>query len=224
VGADEKTMRPLGERRSVAEEAAARMREAILSGVYEQGERLSDSRIAEELGTSRGPIREALKLLQAEGLVVQKPNRGAFVISPSAEDMRDTCELRVALESHAARLLAARRSPEDVAVLRAVADAFDAAVASGDRLAVSQADKDFHERLCLLSGSRRLYDVFVRDVQNVLGFFGLDAEAYQPLSEMGREFRPLLAAIERGDQDLAASLVADHIRRATELLAARMEL
>ena len=101
-------MRPIDARRSIGEIAAEHIREAILDNVYSRGERLIDSRIAAELGTSRGSIREALKLLQTQGLVVQKAHRGTFVISPSAEDIRDTCELRVALETHAVRLLALR--------------------------------------------------------------------------------------------------------------------
>lgn len=214
-----KTMRPLGTRLSIAEAAAERIREAILSGTYRQGQRLSDMHIAEELKTSRGPIREALKLLQAEGLVVQKqPHRGIFVTSVSADDMRDTSELRVALESHAVRVLAARPRDTNLSALYGIVDKIDKAAVDGNELRVSQFDRDFHDALCQLGGGRRLHEVFEREVLNTLSLFGLDARAYRPISDMGREFRPLLEAIQAGDGDRAAHLIEAHVRRACSLL------
>lgn len=213
------TMRPLGTRRSIAEVAAERIREAILSGAYAQGERLSDMRIAAELETSRGPIREALKLLQAEGLVVQKqPHRGIFVTSVTADDMRGSCELRVALESHAVRVLAAQPRKADLSALYELVDEMDNAAADGDELRVSQLDWEFHDTLCLLGGGRRLHEVYAREVLNTLGLFGLDRRAYHPISDMGQEFRPLLEAIQTGEEDAAARLIDVHVRRACSLL------
>ena len=218
-----KAIRPLDKRLPIAEVAAGRIREAILGGVYRQGERLSDSRIAEELGTSRGSIREALMLLQAQGLVVQKPHKGTFVISLSAADMRDTYELRVALECHAVRMLSRHHSEADLSALRRILDKIERDAEVGDQLGVSQLDRDFHEHLSLLSGSRRLHEVFDREVLSMLGFFVYDGQAYDPLSEMAREFRSLLRAIEAGDENEAARLIESHVRRATDLLSERVE-
>jgi len=223
MGRPKKTMRPLDNRLSIAEAAADRIREAILRGTYRQGERLSDLHIAEELETSRGPIREALKLLQAQGLVIQKPNRGTFVTRVSADDIRDTCELRVALESYAVRALARQPREADLLALRRLLDKMDRAAAHGDKLRVSQLDRDFHDLLCFLGGGRRLHEVYEREVLNALGFFGVDAQAYQPISDMGIEFWPLLEAIEAGDGDRAARLIEAHVRRACSLLSRGLE-
>jgi DNA-binding GntR family transcriptional regulator len=217
-----KRMRPIDARRSIGEIAAEHIREAILDNVYTQGERLIDSRIAAELGTSRGSIREALKLLQTQGLVVQKAHRGTFVISPSAEDIRDTCELRVALETHAVRLLALR--PEvDLSALRALVDRMDAAAASEAYAVISQCDREFHDDLCRMSGSQRLHDVYVREVLGLLGFFAVDAGSSRHAPRMGVEFRPLLEAIEAGDGEAGARLIEVHIRRSTDRLANRIK-
>jgi DNA-binding GntR family transcriptional regulator len=216
-------MRPLEERRSVVEAAAERIREAILEGVYGQAEKLSDSRIAQELGVSRGSIREALKLLQAQGLVVQKPNRGAYVTAVTAADIREAYELRAALESHAARLLAARHCAADLALLRRLVAEMEAAARNGDQLAVSQLDREFHQSLFALAGNRRLREVFDREILNTVGFFAVDAQAFRPLSDMGREFRALVEAIADADEDAAARLIAAHVRRATDLLAEQIE-
>jgi DNA-binding GntR family transcriptional regulator len=213
-----KTMRPLGTRLSIADAAAQRIREAILSGAYKQGQRLSAMHIAAELETSRGPIREALKFLQAEGLVIQKqPHGGTFVTSVTGDDLRDSCELRVALESHAVRALAAQPREADLSALYKLVDEMDKAVADGDELKVSQLDRDFHDTLCLLAGSRRLHEVYEREVLNTLGMFGLDARVYQPISTMGQEFRPLLEAIQASDGDGATRLIDTHVRRACRL-------
>lgn len=215
-------MRPLGARRSIGEIAADHIREAILDNVYGRGERLIDSRIAAELGTSRGSVRDALKLLQTQGLVVQKAHRGTFVISPSAEDIRDSCEIRVALETHAVRLLT-RRPKVDLSSLRGLVDRMDAAAASGTDAVVSQCDRDFHATLCRMCGSQRLREVYEREVSGLLGFFAVDAGASQPPPHMGVEFRPLLEALESGDGEAAALLIEAHIRRSTDLLANRIE-
>ena len=223
MSTDGKTLRPLEGRSTIAEAAAERVREAILSGVYRQGQRISDSHLAEELGVSRGSTREALKLLQAQGFVVQRPNRGTYVWSPSADDIRGLCELRVALESHSARLLAAHHSETDLRTLRRLVDKLDEASAGNDQVAASRLDKAFHEHLCRLCHNARLWEAFDREVLTLLGFFGVDAETYQPLTEMGLELRPLCDAIETGNADEAARLIETHIRRSTAAMASHVE-
>src|SRR5712692_2244847 len=98
---------PLDARRSLVEEAAELLRQEILSGRFRQGEHLVETKIAEQLRVSRGPVREAFKLLRAEGLVEEEPRRGTFVVSLSARDATEIYELRAAIEGRAAHLLAA---------------------------------------------------------------------------------------------------------------------
>src|SRR5207302_1577163 len=88
----------------LAEQIVELIRGRILSGDFVSGERLVETRLAADLGTSRGPIREALKQLAAEGLVREEPRRGTFVAAPTLEDARDLYDLRAAIEARAARL------------------------------------------------------------------------------------------------------------------------
>ena len=220
---DGKTIRPLEERQTVAEAAAERVREAILSGVYSQGQRVSDSRLAEELGVSRGSTREALKMLQVQGFLVQRPNRGTYVWSPSPADIRESCEVRVAIETHAARLLATDHSEADLAVLADLVEQLELQEEADDQVAASQIDKTFHETLIRLCKNARLVDVYEREVATMLGFFGVDAEAYRPLTEMGRELRPLCDAIAKANAETAADLIEAHVRRSTAIMASHVE-
>jgi DNA-binding GntR family transcriptional regulator len=208
---------------SVSEAVAERIREAILGGDLEPGQRLSDLHIAEELKISRGSVREALRLLQAQGLVVQKPHKGTFVATMSAEDLRKVCELRVALETHAARMLASKNGNNGLPTLRRVLSELEQAADKGLQLRVSQLDRDFHDLVCRFAGDALVYEVYEREVLKTLEFYALDSEAYQPISVMGRELRPFLDAIEAGDGRLAAELLETHIRRGSNLLSEGLE-
>ena len=213
---------PIDDRASVAQKAADRIREAILKGNLTPGGRLSDAQIAMDLQTSRGPIREALRLLEAEGLVVRRAGHGAFVVEVSPEDMRKRHELRVALECHAVRLLAERRTVEDVSILRDICGKMNRALDADDPLEVSKADKEFHERVCRLTGDHCLYEVLEREVLNLF-IFGFDSQ-YGPDWDMGREFPSLVDAIEAADGESAAKLMQEHLNRANELLPAHVEV
>ncbi len=104
-------LQPLEAPRSLAEDAADRIREQILGGGFRQGEHLVEARIAEQLNVSRGPVREAFKLLRAEGLLLEEPRRGTFVVSLAPNDVREIYGLRAAIEGRAARILATTQGP-----------------------------------------------------------------------------------------------------------------
>ena len=100
------------------EEAADQIREEILAGRLGQGERLVEVRIADALNISRGPVREAFKLLRAEGLLNEEQNRGTYVVQLSSDDVREIYDLRAAIESRAAKLLARSGRPADLEAIR----------------------------------------------------------------------------------------------------------
>lgn len=216
---DRTTLEPLTAPRSLAEDAADRIREQILSGGFGQGEHLVEAKIAEQLAISRGPVREAFKLLRAEGLLKEEPRRGTFVVSMSADDVRDIYGLRAALESRAAGTLARERDPGTVGKLGALADAIDAAVATDDPAAVSRADLAFHQGLCELSGNARIVEVFDRYVPTLRALLRLDGDVLGSLEEVSRQHRPLVEAIAAGEEDKAARLFAAHAEIAGDLIA-----
>jgi GntR family transcriptional regulator, gluconate operon transcriptional repressor len=212
-------LRPLEVPRSLAEDAADRIREQILAGGFAQGEHLVEAKIAEQLNISRGPVREAFKLLRAEGLLTEEPRRGTFVVSLTAQDVRDIYGLRAALEGRAARLLARSQDPSALARLRALADDIDRAVIVGDGIAVSRADLAFHEGLCELCGNSRVYEVFMRYVPTLRGLLRLDEQVLHSLEEISHQHRPFVEAIESGDEERAARLLSLHAEEAGDLIA-----
>ena len=198
------TLSPLDAPRSLAEDAADRIREQILSGGFGQGEHLVEAKIAQQLHVSRGPVREAFKLLRAEGLVEEEPRRGTFVVTLSSVDVREIYGLRAAIEGRAARLLASKRDPAAVAELATMLERIEKAVAGADAAEVFRRDLEFHDGLCRLSGNERLHEVFVRYVPMLRALLRLDERVYASLDEVAMQHRPLLKAIESGDADAAA--------------------
>ena len=219
MGEPPATLRPLEAPRSLTEDAADRIREQILAGGFKQGEHLVEAKIADQLNISRGPVREAFKLLRAEGLLNEEPRRGTFVVSLTAQDVRDIYGLRAALEGRAARLIARSQDPDSLARLRALADDIDRAVASGDAIEVGRADLAFHEGLCELCGNSRIHEVFMRYVPTLRGLLRLDEQVLRSLDEITQQHRPFVDAIEAGDEETAARLLNEHSEQAGELIA-----
>jgi GntR family transcriptional regulator, gluconate operon transcriptional repressor len=213
------SLAPLSAPRSLAEDAADRIREQILAGGFRPGEHLVEAKIAEQLAISRGPVREAFKLLRAEGLLKEEPRRGTFVVSLSADDVREIYGLRAALEGRAARMLARRRDPGALERLRSLADEIDAAVKAGSPARVSRADLAFHQALCQLSGNARIVEVFDRYVPTLRGLLQLDELVLRSLDEVSSQHRPLLQAIEAGDEEAAAAAFEAHSEEAGDLIA-----
>ena len=195
------------------------LRERILAGDLVSGDRLVEARIAQQLGISRGPLREALKQLAADGLVREEPRRGTFVATPTAEDVRDAYDLRVAIEGKAVRLVIANQERGALDALRRAADGVTAAGESADLRKLVQADYDFHETLCRVSGNRRLLDAFVRNASVLRILLRLEEERfYRSFDEVAEQHRELFAAVEAGDASRAEAMVTEHLESARDRL------
>ncbi len=209
-------LRPLRAQRSLAEDTADVLREQILGGGFRHGEHLVEARIAHQLRVSRGPVREAFKLLRSEGLVDEEPRRGTFVVTLSSADVREVYDLRAAIESRAAARLARVGDPAIAAELRGLIDGLARAAAAGDRRAVSRGDLAFHEAICRLSGNSRLHAVFVRHAPALHALLRLDDHLYPSLEVIADQHRPIVDAIEAGDAARAAEACTHHCEEAAE--------
>ena len=121
------------------------LRQAILKGELKPGERLMEIQLAERLGVSRTPIREAIRKLELEGLVLMIPRKGAEVAKISARSLRDVLEVRRALEELAIELACQRMSEEDVGNLQKAQEDFKKAIAEGDAMKIAETDEHYHD-------------------------------------------------------------------------------
>ena len=204
-------MKAIAARPSLSTEVASVIRREILAGRLKAGEHLVESSFAATLGVSRAPVREALKLLRAEGLVGEEPNRGARVISLTEVDVREIYDLRAGLEARAARLLARAHRAEDAAALRHLVEDIVQAAAEDDARATYAADLVFHTTLLELTGNRRLLESFSRSVPVLRALIPLDESSYPSLSDVAQEHWRLVQAIEAGDEEAAARYAEEHV-------------
>ena len=216
-------MRPLNSPRLLAEDAAASIRTAILTGQLKPGERLVEATVARQLNVSRGPVREALKLLGAEGLVQDEPRRGAFVLSLTTLDVREIYDLRAALEARAAKRVTEAAKPASLRALRKAYTDMQKLAEKGDVTTFARADLKFHETICALSGNERLLAMFLRYVPLLYSLIKLDEFLYSSMDEVAEDHVPMLEAVESGDAELAARLFEEHADRAQNLVVSYLE-
>ncbi len=204
--------------RRLVEDAADILRDRILAGVLVKGTHLVEAKIAAQLNVSRGTVREAFSILAAEGLIVEGSRRGAFVVSLTEADVREIYDVRAAVEGRAAQLIVRRGRPSDLAELEGIVGAMEIAARAGDRATVRRQDLEFHERVCLLSGNRRLHEVFLRHVPAVQTLIRHDDRLLAGEATTAQH-RPLLDALRSGDPEAAGRAFQQHCDEARDLVA-----
>lgn len=208
--------------RSAGAAAAELIRSAIVDGRLEPGQRLKEGELARELGISRTPIREALLVLQTEGLIDAAPNRGATVRAYDADDLDDLYQLRAVLEGFAARLAAIRIGPGDLAELRTSCDRFVALRAEADVADLVAENVRFHAVVLAAAGSDRLSGMVEKVVQLPLVYRSY--HWYSPEQKLISEHyhRQLTAALTARDAERAERVMIEHVLEARDFLVARL--
>lgn len=135
------------------------LRQAILKGELAPGERLMEIQLAERLGVSRTPIREAIRKLELEGLVLMIPRKGAEVAKISEKSLRDVLEVRRSLEELAIELACQRMAEDEVKLLEEAQLAFREAVNKGDAMAIAESDERYHDIIYYGTGNARLVQI-----------------------------------------------------------------
>ena len=200
---------------SVVDLAYERIRSMLVEGEIPPGARLGQVELAEQLGISRTPIREALRRLTGEGLAEFQPNRGFRAASPGLDDVLRRLEVRLLVEPGIARLAAQRRTDDDLVALRA---AIDRETAADTRIDAHDASRDFHVALAHASRNRELVAVIEAQWIVEIGRRLLAARATSASWKRAdvAEHRALLAAVSARDGELAAQLMTRHIGEALQ--------
>jgi DNA-binding GntR family transcriptional regulator len=204
--------------RNASVAATELIREAILDGRLEPGRRLKEEELARELGISRTPVREALLMLQAEGLVVATPNRGAMVRVHDAEDLDDLYQLRALLEGHATRRAATRISPSELTVLQESCERFDALSPDEDLRGLVRENLLFHNTILDVAGSARLASMVRRVIELPLVYKSYIWYSPDQKRISAHYHRQITNALTTRDAERAELIMKEHVFEARDLL------
>lgn len=188
------------------------IRQAILTGELKPGERLMEIHLANKLGVSRTPIREAIRQLELEGLVVMVPRKGAQVASITEKSMTDVLEVRLALEKLAVELACKRITYEQKEELQKVLVEFEKAVETDDASAIAKADVDFHDAIFDATGNMRLGQMVNNLAEQMYRFrfeYIKDKGGRQRLID---EHRRIYDAVINGNVSVATEEISTHIK------------
>jgi len=187
------------------------LRQRILTGELKPGERLMEIHLANRLGVSRTPIREAIHKLSLDGLVTMVPRRGAEVSRISKKDLQDVLEVRRTLDTLAVRLACARMSDEDKKNLREANAEFVKSTLTKDATTIAQSDVKFHDIILMSSGNRRLVQMVNNLAEQVYRYrleYVKDSRNHMRLIE---EHDMICNSIAIGDNETAEKLIQSHI-------------
>ena len=193
------------------------LRDAILTGKLVPGERLMENQLAEKLGVSRTPVREALRMLELENLVELVPRKGAQVLDMSEKDIVNILEVRSALEGLATSVACKKMSKEDLQQLKNMEVDFEKAVAENDVEHFVDIDEDFHDLIFAATENDKLINIF-RNLRIQLYRYRM-AQAKNnetSMSTIVAHHRSIIRAIENHDAEEGASIAQGHIKYQTE--------
>ncbi|MEW6262443.1 MAG: GntR family transcriptional regulator [Thermodesulfobacteriota bacterium] len=203
--------------RTLRDQVAATLRQAILKKELKPGQPLIQEELAKELNISRMPVREALMLLQNEGLIVNSPHKGAVVARFTREDIREIYQIRRLLEGYATTLAARNMTPADLAELDQLMDEMGRCLESTDHQGYAGFDQRFHQVIFRCSGNKRL----VKMITGLWNSFPMYL-AYSIQGRIARSHKEqtlIVEALRRGDADRAA----EFCRRQIETVYQEME-
>lgn len=200
------------------------LRQAILTGELKPGERLMEIHLADKLGVSRTPIREAIRKLELEGLVTMIPRRGAEVAQITEKSMSDVLEVRRTLDALCAELACDRISEEGLAALKDACGQFEQCVAGRDAQRIAQADVALHDIILQATGNQRLIQMVNNLAEQMYRYrfeYIKDSSQHERLVE---EHKIIYQSILNKDKDTAAAAARTHINNQKQAIIRQIRL
>lgn len=194
------------------------IRQAIVKGIFAPGERLMEIQLADDLGVSRTPVREAIRKLELEGFVVMIPRRGTYVANLSIKDINDVYEIRISLDVLAAGLAAERIEPEELEELNRLLLEITKASASGSMEKIVKLDTAFHDVLYKASRNDRLRNIINNLREQITGIRGTSMRYPGRLADTIEEHRALVDSIAARDSEKAQAAARIHLENAEHTL------
>jgi phosphonate utilization transcriptional regulator len=187
----------------------------ILDGTLPSGAKLTEATLADQIGVSRGPVREAFRMLEEAGLVRTEKNRGVFVRDVPVEEALEIFEVRAVMDLYVGRKLAQGITPTEVRELRQLVDAMEHAVKSDNAHDYHRLNLKFHDRLLELAGNSKLLATYRRLV-NELSLFRRQNLTAESMTVYSREHRQIVKAIAAGDPEAAGQAMYQHVMNSRE--------
>ena len=194
------------------------LRQAILRGELKPGERFMEIQLANKLGVSRTPIREAIRKLELEGLVLMIPRRGAEVAQITEKSLRDVLEVRQALEELAVQLACLRMTPEGLTELKKAAAEFERVLGDEDITVVAEADVAFHDVIYLATDNERLISLLNNFREQMYRYRVEYLKKKEFHAKLLKEHQEIIYAIENGECDRAMEVTSRHIENQVEVV------
>ncbi|MBO4852532.1 MAG: GntR family transcriptional regulator [Schwartzia sp.] len=199
------------------------LRDAVRRGVLQPGERLMEIQLAEELGVSRTPVREAIRKLEMEGYVIMMPRRGTYVADLSIRDVNEVFEIRTSLESLASGLAAERITEDELEKLQRLLVEIGAHIKNGDMESIVRTDTEFHDLLYQASRNKRLVGI-ISNLREQLTRFRTTSMSYPGrLKATLEEHRNIVEAIAQGDEKAARKAAEHHMEKSEQTLLESMK-
>ena len=200
---------------SLADQVFDRLEGEILGGKYQQGDILTESRLTEDLGVSRTPVREALRRLEQEH-IVELSTRGIVILGVTEKDIQDIYAVRMEIEGMAAARAAEIDNPERLSELKEALELQEYYVGRHDAERIRSMDNRFHELLYRMSGSGVLYDTLLPLHKKAQKFRKASVQNESRAEQSAREHREIFEAVAAHDPAAAAKAMQEHVRRAGE--------
>lgn len=190
------------------------IRQAIVDGTFSPGERLMEIQLAEDMGVSRTPVREAIRKLELEGFVVMIPRRGTYVANISIKDINDVYEIRTSLDALAAGLAAERIEPEELEEMQRLLVEIGKAIEAGKLQDIIALDTEFHDVLYKASRNERLRNIISNLREQITGIRGISMKYPGRLLDTMEEHRVLVECIAARDPEKAQAAARIHLENA----------
>ncbi|UUZ65726.1 phosphonate utilization associated transcriptional regulator [Polaromonas sp. P1-6] len=183
---------------------------AILVGEYEPGSKLIEATLAMKMGVSRGPVREAFRMLEEAGLVRNEKNRGVFVRDIPIDEAIEIFDLRAAMDELVGRQLAKNITPAQLKEIKGVVSAMEKAVKAEDAYNYHLLNLKFHDRLVEMAGNRKLTAIYRKLIKEISLFRRLNLADGWLMPISAGEHRQIVKAIASGDPEAAGRAMFDH--------------
>lgn len=206
------------ERTNLAESVADLLRESIVNGKITAGAHLIESEIAQQLNVSRGPLREAFRILEAEGLLESHPGRGTYVAQPSERFICESYSLRNLLEEEAFKLAIRHRTEQDLNRLENILEGLFIAAKSGDQKKVLDLDVSFHRQVWEIADHQLIQASLNEIIARQKMYIAVQTKIYDDLQEGISDHKIIMGALRDRNETLGIEALRKHLQEASKMI------